>query len=174
MAGVAGLLVQSLTGQGIETPRSVIDHPAASRVVKLEFGLRSTEPARWTGQASVSDGTIHSAWGWQFNRPDRIIGSNAWDLGVRAFNPDGAPYRFRTELPGDITILPNGVYLSIEAPLSSTVSVTTNHGDFAFKLADLAARRRIEFLDGDAVAVDAPAVRPLTRGEASQHDYPPP
>ena len=172
MAGVAGLLVQSLTGQGIETPRSVIDHPAASRVVKLEFGLRSTEPARWTGEASVSDGTIHSAWGWQFNRPDRIIGSNAWDLGVRAFNPDGAPYRFRTALPGGITILPNGVYLSIEASLSSTVSVTTNHGDFAFKLADFAARRRIEFLDGDAVAVDAPAVRPLTRGEASQHDYP--
>ena len=159
-------------GQGIQTPRSVIDHPTASRVVKLEFGLRSSEPARWTGRASVSTGTIHSIWGWQFSRPDRIVGADGWDLQARLFNPEGAAYRLRTELPGGVRILPNGVYVSVEAPPGATFAVKTNRGDFEFKLTDLATRGRIEFLDGDAAAIDAPAVRTLTRGEASQHDYP--
>ena len=109
VCGVALLAGQDLSGQRIETPMTVIDHPSAQRVVKLEFGLKAAEPAHWTGQAAVSTGTIHSAWGWNFNRPDRIVGAAGWDLHTRAFNPEGAPYRFRTDLPGGVRILPNGI-----------------------------------------------------------------
>ena len=157
---------------GIETPTTVIDHPTATTVVKLEFGLRSSEARRWSGQSAVSDGTIQASWGWHFNRPDRIAGSAGWEFETREFNPAGAPYRFRESLPRGVEILPNGVYVSVEAPPTATFSVRTNRGDFSFRLADLAERGRLEFLGGDVAAVSAPAVRPLTRGEASQHDYP--
>lgn len=160
------------TARGIETPRTVIDDPSANRVVKLAFGLNSSEPRKWTGTASLSSGSIHSAWGWNFNRPDRIVGTAGWELEARAFNPEGARYRFRTELPNGVAILPNGVYLSVEAPSTATLSIETNHGDFSFKLGDLDSQSRIEAFGGDAVASSAPAVRALTRGEASQHDFP--
>lgn len=169
---VACVLAAFRSATGIETPRTVIDHPSANRVVKLEFGLRATEPQRWSGEASVSAGTIHSSWGWHFNRPDRIMGAAGWDFESREFSPEGARYRFRDGLPQGIAILPNGVYMSVEAPPTATFSVKTNRGDFKFKFADLDESGRLEFLGGDVAAVDAPAVRALTRGEASQHDFP--
>ena len=169
---VAGLVAAFWTATGIETPTTVIDHPAANRVVKLEFGLRSTEPLRWTGKAAVSPGEIHSAWGWHFNRPDRIVGASGWDFEARAFNPRDGAYRLRTELPDGIEILPNGVYLSVDAPAAAVLSVETNRGEFEFKLADLDATGRLQFLEGEVAAISAPAVRALTRGEASQHDFP--
>lgn len=149
-----------------------MDYPAANRVVKLEFGLRAAEAERWTGRAVVAGGTIHAAWGWHFNRPDRIVGADGWDLWVRPLNPPGAPYRLRDELPRGARVLPNGVYLSVEVSPAASLTVTTNHGEFALTLADLEARGRLEFLGGDAAATAAPAVRALTRGEASQHDFP--
>ncbi len=156
----------------IDTPTTVIDHPTANVVVKLEFGLRATEPQRWTGQATVEPGSVQAVWGWHFDRPDRVIGASGWDLEARWYSPPDALYRQRSELPGGTKILPNGVYLSVEARPGSTVSVNTNRGDFSFALAELEQTRRIELLDGNVAASVAPAVRALTRGEASQHDYP--
>ena len=156
----------------VETPRTVLDFPQANRVVRLEFGLRAKAPAHCRGRAQVSVGEIHATWGWNFDRPDRFVGADGWNFEVREFNPEGAAYRLREELPNGIGILPNGVYLSIEAPTSARLSVETNRGSFSFSLAELDARGRLEFLGGDAAAVAAPAVRALTRGEASQHDFP--
>lgn len=168
----AGLIASFWTASGIETPRTVIDHPEATKVVKLEFGLKSVKPLRWTGNAAVSTGEILSAWGWHFNRPDRIVGASGWDLEARNFNPPGAAYRLRDELPQGIEILPNGVYLSVAAPPGAVLSVETNRGDFEFRLADLDSKGVLTFLGGDVAAIAAPPVRPLTRGEASQHDFP--
>ena len=172
LESLALCLVPTLLGQSIDTPATVIDDPRATRVVKLEFGHAAITTERWTGEASLSEGTVLAAWGWHFNRPDRIIGSSGWDLQARLFNPPNAPYRFRTSLPNDIPVLPNGVYLSLDAPASATLSVTTNHGNFSFRIGDLEVDGRLEFLGGRAAASPAPAVRPLTRGEATQHDYP--
>lgn len=156
----------------IDTPSTVIDHPTANVVVRLEFGLRAIEPQRWTGQAEVEAGSVQAVWGWHFDRPDRIIGSSGWDLETRWYSPPDARYRQREELPGGIKVLPNGVYLGVEARPGAVVSVQTNRGDFSFSLAELRQKRRIEVLDRNVAASVAPAVRALTRGEASQHDYP--
>ena len=156
----------------IDTPTTVIDHPTATVVIKLEFGLRSLEPQRWTGQAKVELGTVQAAWGWHFDRPDRIIGTSGWDLETRWHSPPDNAYRQRSELSGGVKILPNGVFLSVEGRSGAMVSVSTNRGDFSFSLSELERKRRIEVLDGDAAVSIAPAVRALTRGEASQHDYP--
>ncbi len=172
LESLALCLVPTLLGQSIDTPTTVIDDPRATRVVKLEFGHAAITTERWTGEASLSEGTVLAAWGWHFNRPDRIIGSSGWDLQARLFNPPNAPYRFRTGLPNDLPVLPNGVYLSLDAPASATLSITTNHGEFSFRLGDLEAAGRLDVLGGRAAAAPAPAVRPLTRGEATQHDFP--
>ena len=156
----------------IDTPSTVIDHPTATLVIKLEFGLQLTEPQRWTGQARVEPGTVQAAWGWHFDRPDRIIGTSGWDLETRWYSPPDNLYRQRAELPGGIKIIPNGVFLSVEARTGAMFNATTNRGDFSVSLAELKQRRRIEVLDGDVAVSVAPAVRALTRGEASQHDYP--
>ena len=170
---LVGLLSSAaLPAQPVETPSTVIDHPAANRVIKLEFGHGAAARQRWSGEASVSTGTIHTAWGWHFDRPDRIVGSSGWDLQSRIFNPPDAPYRFRHGLPRDIPVLPNGVYLGLDAPSGATVEISTNNGDFSFRLDDLRASGRMEFLGGAAAASPAPAVRALTRGEATQHDFP--
>ena len=166
-AGVFGLAVSSS-----ETPLSVLDHSSATAVVKLEFGLKHAQPRRWRGSASVSAGEILSAWGWNFSRPDRIEGQSGWDFQARLFSPPEARYRPRWELSKGVQILPNGVYLSVKAPGTAELSVKTNHGDFSFRLSELKDAGRVAFVDGDVHAVYTPAVRPLTRGEASQHDFP--
>ena len=127
----------------IDTPSTVIDHPTANVVVKLEFGLRATEPQRWTGQAKVEPGSVQAVWGWHFDRPDRIIGASGWEMETRWYSPPDARYRQREELPGGIKILPNGVYLSVEARPGAVVSVQTNRGDFSFSLTELRQKQRI-------------------------------
>ncbi len=158
--------------QVIETPHSVINHPDANRVVKLEFGLRAAEPRQWSGEATSSAGSILGAWGWHFNRPDRVIRNSAWEFGVRSISPPGSRYALRYDLPSGLANLPNGVYLSLAAPRSADLTIRTNHGEFRMNLGALEDRGRIAFMDGDVAAVHAPPVRSLTRGEATQHDYP--
>ena len=69
-------------------------------------------------------------------------------------------------------ILPNGVYSAIKAPGDAVFTTVTNHGNFSFKLSDLKAAGRLLFLDGDVAAAYTPPARPLTQGDASQHDFP--
>ena len=113
-----------------------------------------------------------AAWGWHFSRPDRIEGADGWSLETRLFRPPDAPYRPPYDLPHSVAVLPNGVYLAVEASAGAQLSVHTNHGEFSLALAELASKGRIEFFDGDVHAVHTPPVRALTRGEASQHDVP--
>lgn len=155
-----------------ETPRTVIEHPGANAVVKLEFGLAAEAPRHWSGRASLSSGETLAAWGWFFDGPDRIEGLDGWDFHTRYFNLPDARYSLRDELPNGVKILPNGVFLALDAAPNARVSVTTNHGEFDFTLEELNRAGRLDFLNGDVQAVAAPVVRALTRGEASQHDFP--
>ena len=167
-----GFALAALSVSAAETPRTVIERPGASTVVKLEFGLTAEAPRRWSGRVSLSAGETLAAWGWRFDGPDRIEGTAGWDFQTRYFNPPDARYRFREELPGGVKVLPNGVFLALDAPPNARVAVATNRGDFEFTPAELDRAGRLGFLDGDAQAVAAPVVHALTRGEASQHDFP--
>lgn len=169
---VVCLAATCLAAGGIETPTTVLDHPSANRVLKFEFGLAHQESRRWTGRVDVSIGRVLGVWGWNFSRPDRTVGVNGWDLEARLFRPEGARYQLGSELPGGVKVLPNGVFVSLEAPSSDSVSVETSHGRFSFELAGLKLAGSLLFLDGDVRVSEAPAVRALTRGEASQHDFP--
>ena len=146
--------------------------PEPSGVIKLEFGLNSKEPREWNGALSASAGEILSTSGWHFLAPDRIDGKSGWSFSTRLFVDPQEKYRGQDRLPDGVAILPNGVYAQIQAPDSATFSVNTNHGNFRFPLRELKAAGRLSFLEGDVAAVYTPPVRYLTRGEASQHDFP--
>ena len=149
-----------------------LDHSDVTAVIKLEFGLKHPEPRTWSGSASTSAGEILAVWGWHFSSPDRIDGTAAWRLDTREYNPRGQRYRAAFDLPRGVRILPNGVYIALNAPGTAEVTISGNHGDFSFRLSDLKSKGGMLFLGGDVRAVFTPPVRALTRGEANQHDFP--
>ncbi len=162
---------------GLQAPLSSIDHPEANAVIKLEFGLTAKTAQEWEGTITASAGEILSTWGWHFVLPDRIIGRNGWSFRTRLLADPNEKYRgvinwHQESLPDDFTVLPNGVFVTVRAPDSAVFEVRTNRGDFSVALGELRAAGRLSFLAGEVAAVYTPPVRPLTRGEASQHDFP--
>ena len=155
----------------IRKPTS-LDHPEATAIIKLEFGLKHPEPRTWNGSASISAGEILNTWGWHFSSPDRINGTAAWQFEAREYNPSDQRYRTGFDLPGGVKVLPNGVYIALNAQDSAEIAIRGNRGDFSFRLSDLKSNGSMPFLGGDVRAVYTPPTRALTRGEASQHDFP--
>ena len=151
---------------------TVLDDDEANAVVKLEFGLAHTTARDWTGVVTASSGEEPIVWGWHFSRPDRTLPGGRFELSVREYSPQGAPYRPPYPLANGRKILPNGVFFSLKAAGPERIRVQTNNGEIAFDLSELRDAGRMTFLDGDAAAVYTPAVRALTRGEATQHDFP--
>ncbi|HLJ12897.1 MAG TPA: DUF3604 domain-containing protein [Bryobacteraceae bacterium] len=174
--GVASIalvaLVPRLRLTGFQRPETVIDLPEANAVIKLEFGLNGTQARQWTGELNASSGAILSTWGWHFLLPDRIVGKNGWDFSTRLFRAPNEKYGGQDTLPNGVAVLPNGVHVAVNAPEQAKFSVNTNHGNFSFALGELKRVGRLNFLDGDAAAIYLPATRALTRGRASQHDFP--
>ena len=168
---LAGLLIWTSALAWADGHLTVLDDPEATAVVKLEFGLAHPSARAWTGSVTASPGEALSVWGWHFSRPDRTLPGGRFELNVRDFRP-AQGYRPPFELPNGRTVLPNGVFVSVKAAPGARVRVETNHGAFAFGLDELRAAGRLTFLEGDAAAVWTPAVRALTRGEATQHDFP--
>jgi len=60
---------------------------------------------------------------------------------------------------------------TFDAPAKSKVTVRTNHGEFAFTLADLVAGRQVPFLEGEATVERQTAAVRLT-GVGSEDDFP--
>lgn len=152
-------------------PATAVEVPESTGSIRLEFGLAVQEPRQWEGRIESSAGEVLSTWGWHFKSmdTDRIIGKSGWSLKV-ALHRDPA-FRYQpTEIPSKV--MPNGVTCVINAPDHAEFAVKTNHGNFSFRLADLKAVGRLTFLGEDVAAAYFPAIRPLTRGDASHHDFP--
>ena len=150
---------------------TVLDDPNATAVVKLEFGLTHSEAREWTGTVTATPGEALSVWGWNFSRPDRTLPGGRFELTARNYRPE-VGFKPPYPLARGRTVLPNGVFVSVKAAPATRVRVSTNNGDLDFELSELREAGRLSFLDGDAAAVWTPAVRALTRGEATQHDFP--
>ena len=111
---------------GLQAPvtrPSSLDHPDTTAIIKLEFGLKHPEPRTWSGSASTSAGEILATWGWHFSSPDRIDGTAAWHLETREYNPRDQRYRAAFDLPPGVKVLPNGVYIALNAPDTAQVTI---------------------------------------------------
>ena len=61
LLSVAGFVLLSATWDRVtafQKPMTVIDLPEAAGVIKLEFGLKATEPREWNGSMIASAGEI--------------------------------------------------------------------------------------------------------------------
>jgi len=153
-----------------QRPLTSVELPQATAVVKLEFGLTHTQPRDWRGTIVVEGGQILSTWGWHFLKPDRVVGTNGFEFATRLFNDPKAAFRSQEIIPAPV--LPNGVYVAVNAPETAVMAVSTTHGEFFFKLSDLKGSGRRAYIAGDVAAVYTPPSRAITRGEASHHDFP--
>ncbi len=172
LAALALLLAVQARMKAWQRPVELVDTDRITAIIRLEFGLGGTQARQWIGAVSTVDGELVSLEGWHFLSPDRVISNNGFDFATRLY-AGGAGVLYRepaTDQP--VPVLPNGVVLGVTPGARMQVAVHTNHGDFQFLLADLESVGRLPFLDGDVHAVYTPAVRHLTRGAATQHDFP--
>src|SRR5262249_21775048 len=76
--------------------------------------------------------------------------------------------------PGDQPqrrLIPNGIVMTLDAPLTATVEITTSAGAFSFPLSQIIAGQRSLFLDGNA-AVERLLASTKLAEDNYQDDYP--
>ena len=150
------------------------ERPEAAAVsVRLMFGLDRFTPLRWDGKLEVSSGNIASLSGVHFEGRDRIVGRDGWLLTNRVtrYADSTTPRGYDPVHTRQFAMIPNGVVAILEAPETAQVRVSTEQGEFSFKLTELNFGTALKFLDGRASAERIPATLDLTQG-SGYNDYP--
>lgn len=124
--------------------------------VLLTFGLKDAAPTAWEGGAEATGAQVDQIEGWHFlPAEDRITGPASWRL--RTDLPVTGPNQ-----PAPRAASPNGVVLLGTAGEAGRLDVTTNHGRFSFRLADLKLGQPVLVLDGAASVEALPATTKLS------------
>ena len=158
------LLLRSDTG---ETPVEAqqtsagqpITMPGRMASVMISLGLKDEKVTDWKGTVTVAGGAV--------------LGIDVAQGNPQATAKDGKfearSIGFKMLKKKDSLVRPM-LRVTLDAPESARIQVSTNHGDFAFTLEELAAGRRV-FLEGQAAAVREDGSLRLTDGDV-EHDYP--
>lgn len=147
----------------------------------IQLGLTDKETTAWDGSIKVTPGEVQEMAGWRFERTDKLAGKDAWKLSTRAA---AGAQKGRTNNPKKMgmakraaqnlgPVLDNGVFVRLhEITPESVVEVTTEQGNFSFKLSDVKDGEPLDLLDG-RVAIQRTAVlgRKMSP-ERSDDDYP--
>lgn len=146
-----------------------------TRAFRLTFGERTSQPRDYSGGISLSSGTIVALRGYRFFRGDEITGPNSWKLAVKrgAFESQpGKPNPLTMQSPPS-NILPEGVEVVVDAPETTSVSITTPAARFSFSLATLQNSARLMQADGDITVQEIALNEKISTPEAKEHhDYP--
>jgi len=159
--------------------------PAASAEsigVLIRFGYSDRQPSDWDGSLSVATGKVTSLEGWRFEDTDAVTGESAWKARTRPLsvrrtrgnNPQklGARRQQQAQQSGE-AMADNGVVAQLTGVSANTlVSVKTAHGDFSFRLSELAIGRPLGELDGAASVERVAATQALTTPDNRDHDFP--
>jgi len=135
--------------------------PMPERMVSLEIrpGLKDTQFTKWDGSLSVSEG--------------RILDLESYTRNARSKSKDNR-FQARSVMGKqnmrDVVIRPR-IRVRLDVPESATVRVSTERGDFHFKLADLAVGASKRFLD-DQVQVEREQGSLRLTGPETEDDYP--
>lgn len=135
--------------------------PMSGRLAAFEMflGLKDESPRQWDGAIKVSEGTVSNL---QIQRG----GAKARVEGARFF---GRTVRRMQQMKE--VIVPPIVQVSLDAPLTAKVTVTTANGEFSFVLKDLANAKVQTFLDGQA-SVERQEGALLLTGKETEDDFP--
>ncbi|MBI1355830.1 MAG: hypothetical protein GC160_15935 [Acidobacteria bacterium] len=138
---------------------------AAPVTIYLELGVGAKEVERWGGSIRLSGGRILSLEGRHFSAEDSVIGSDRWQTATRREQIDGFPKVNYNEMsPAELPptlYSPVGLWATIEAPEGARVSVSTEQGDFAFRIDQLSHQAK-PFLEGRVMASTTSSVEKLT------------
>lgn len=154
--------------------------PAAAETagVLLLLGAKDGESTVWDGKVTVSQGKVTETAGWRFEKTDRIVSANEWKCSTREAAVYGrsntkkkkASIKLTEKVKGPMQ--DNGVLVRLaDVDESTEVTVRTQQGDFAFKLADIPYGRRAELLEGRVIAQRTASGRQLTN-ERTDDDFP--
>ncbi|MFQ6132780.1 MAG: TolB family protein, partial [Armatimonadota bacterium] len=155
-------------GRAPSQPAAVASFDEEATAFRIRFGLKDEENTRWDGQLSLSQGEVLRVEGWRFagsgQGRDEVVGTNGWKARTR-------PAPRRGSRPAGTKPRDNGVIVTLKAPESATAQVTTQPGDFSFKLADVPYGTAQRFLDG---AVEVARVAPAfpAAAEGTHEDFP--
>ena len=138
---------------------------AQPTTIYLELGVNAEAVEPWGGSLRLSGGDIVSLEGRHFSPEDSIIGADRWQVSTRREQIEGfARMNYNEMSPAELPptqYSPLGVYAVVNAPAGARVSVSTEQGDFAFRLDQLSHVAK-PFLEGRVMASVAPTVEPLT------------
>jgi len=133
-AGIAMLLAIVIHGQSPQEPSSARlrfpkDNPEESMFLLL-FGAKTGNPEDWSGEVSVSGGTLEDIRGYRFDREDKITPPNRWTVAkrIKMKRPPVEGLAVQNVPPPAA-----GVVLTLLAPPGCEVSVSTTRGNFRFK-----------------------------------------
>lgn len=168
----------ALTWSGSPPVSAAPDLPRDAVGFRIVFGDKRDQPADYSGSISLSAGRVVRLTPWRFLAGDAIQGSNGWKLQVKRLrfeNQPDKPIPLMTE-PGATNIVPAGIVVTVEAPLTAVARLKTAQGSFEVPLKELGYGRILRHLDGDVLVQRTPVAEqvspPSTSDPAEHFDYP--
>lgn len=119
-------------------PLQSVPMPLDVVTVRILLGLQDKEPTKWIGEFKLSEGELLSAVPWRIGAGDRVSADGKFILSTR---------RVQAGTRGQRAITENGLVLTVRAPSSARVEVTTDKGSFAFSLEQLSWDKPLVFLN---------------------------
>jgi len=149
--------------------------------VRVLLGVRDQQPTVWDGDLKLSQGEVIAIQGWRFAEGDRVEGKTAWKASTRRVPLQGAARQRRQQRrqgnpPGGAAaqgpMAENGVIITLDAPETTKVDVTTKQGNFSFQLSDLPYGKTLRALDGNVLVDRVPAAMNITQKALTEDDFP--
>lgn len=141
---------------------------AEPKTVYFELGVNAEGVEPWGGSIRLSGGEIVSLESRHFSAEDSIIGADRWQAATRREQIDGfARVNYNEMSPAELPptqFSPIGLYAVLDAPDGVRVSVSTEQGDFAFRL-DQISHVAKPFLKGRVLVSTTSTVEKLSTAE---------
>jgi hypothetical protein len=173
LAGAVLIAATVFAWQRGETATKSSTAPVDDSVISLlvRLGVNDTEPRKWTGTVTVTNGEVSNIRNWHPRPGDKIIGASGWSFATRR----GRNYRRRAweeELPTAPVpyLLIPGVVVDVKTQPGTVVNFQTKNGDFQVDPKSLEAGKAQSFLNGAVVVDRVPTAYRLST-EGYQNDF---
>ena len=140
--------------------------------VLVLMGVGDTEPTSWDTDVGISGGELHSAEGYRFAPPDRVLPEGGWRLSTqvvtimpRSTFRHGGPESFE-DRP-----VPKGVFLRGAGNSATRITLETHAQSFSFAPMDIEFGGVERFVEGRVEVLRVPPVTDLSGTELRQHDF---
>ena len=150
--------------------------PPAERLssFRIIFGEKQERAEDYSGSLALTEGKIASLEPWRFFGGDAVEPPNRWKLHIKKFAFESQPdHPVQLSTMGIIDhLVPSGVTVTVDAPVTAVVRVVTAQGPFNFRLIDLADGHPLELRDGDVIVQRTPVPQNVSGEVEGQQDYP--